>query len=264
MAGAMKLGDRHTAIMDAIHGDLLRQNPGAFVEEDGNATLVIPTKPFLTIDVSSLAEAVLPLAASPPAPARDDVLERIREMDFKAVYEEHHYQKLADDLASPPAREEAPAERDAFLSWLETEIDGASLDIGAAHQEGGKATDAEKEREATLCLVREQYQALRNRTSEPEAGEVEMTSASEVLSLMTRDPVIVAMKKNGLSDSQLIALGYALVADRKSHPAPATADKLRVAVEALETAQWALDERGPASAADEVRKALAALNEQPQ
>jgi hypothetical protein len=68
MADAMKLGDRHTAIMDAIHGDLLRQNPGAFVEEDGNATLVIATpKPFLTIDVSSLAEAVLPLAASPPA-----------------------------------------------------------------------------------------------------------------------------------------------------------------------------------------------------
>lgn len=61
-------GDLHTAIMDAIHGDLLRQNPDAFVEEDGNATLAIPTpKAFLTIDVSSLAEEVLAAFSAAPA-----------------------------------------------------------------------------------------------------------------------------------------------------------------------------------------------------
>lgn len=62
-------GDLHTAIMDAIHGDLLRQNPDASVEEDGNATLAIPTpKAFLTIDVSSLAEEVLGALKSTAAP----------------------------------------------------------------------------------------------------------------------------------------------------------------------------------------------------
>lgn len=53
-------GHRHTAIMDAIHSELMRQFPGALTEEDGNATLAIhATKPFLTIDVSSLAEVAL-------------------------------------------------------------------------------------------------------------------------------------------------------------------------------------------------------------
>lgn len=55
-----KQGDLHTLIMDLMHGDLMRQNPGAFAEEDGNSTIAIPVaKAFLTIDVSALAESVL-------------------------------------------------------------------------------------------------------------------------------------------------------------------------------------------------------------
>jgi len=60
-------------------------------------------------------------------------------------------------------------------------------------------------------------------------GKVELTSASEVLSLMPRDPVICTMRKAGLSDSALITLGYALVADRKDRLAalkPQTPDAL--------------------------------------
>lgn len=58
-------GHRHTAIMDAIHSELMRQFPGALTEEDGNATLAIHvTKPFMTIDVSSLAEVALDYPAS--------------------------------------------------------------------------------------------------------------------------------------------------------------------------------------------------------
>lgn len=66
-------------------------------------------------------------------------------------------------------------------------------------------------------------------------GEAELTSASEVLSLMTRDPVICTMRKAGLSDSALITLGYALVADRKDRAAlkPQTPDVLGEAREAF-------------------------------
>lgn len=82
-SGLPSRGDLHTALMDAIHGDLMRQNPGAFVEEDGNSTLAIPTsKAFLTVDVSSLAEAAL--AASPASPlpeggALDEIMAILRE-----------------------------------------------------------------------------------------------------------------------------------------------------------------------------------------
>lgn len=68
-SGLPSRGDLHTALMDAIHGDLMRQNPSAFVEEDGNSTLAIPTsKAFLTVDVSSLAESALTAAPASPLP----------------------------------------------------------------------------------------------------------------------------------------------------------------------------------------------------
>lgn len=60
-AERLRPGKIHTIIMDAVCSDLMRQNPGAFTEEDGNSTIAIPTagKPFLTIDVSTCAEQAL-------------------------------------------------------------------------------------------------------------------------------------------------------------------------------------------------------------
>lgn len=83
MADAMKLGDRHTAIMDAIREEIVRQFPDAFTE-DSDAEIVVPRSSpertvYVKLDVSSLAEAVLPLAASPPAPAREGVLSLSRD-----------------------------------------------------------------------------------------------------------------------------------------------------------------------------------------
>ena len=216
--------------------------------------------------------------------------ETIQSDDFKAL------------SASPPAREEAPelALEDAKLFGVGFIVDGQRVSPDRVTVCRGEEAPAEGAvgrllyeafwkrnggNEPAWCdqssairnmwdAIADDAQALRNRTSEPEAGEVEMTSASEVLSLMTRDPVIVAMKKNGLSDSQLIALGYALVADRKSHPAPATAAKLLVAVEAGAAAEDELDRVAEEDVTYEplmtrdalcvVRQALAALNEQPQ
>ncbi len=64
-----KPGDLHTQIMDLIHSDLMRQNPDAFAEEDGNSTIAIPVaKAFLTIDVSALAESVLASLQRPQTP----------------------------------------------------------------------------------------------------------------------------------------------------------------------------------------------------
>ncbi|MDM8352229.1 hypothetical protein [Brevundimonas diminuta] len=64
--------DHHTAFMDALHSDLMRQFPGSITEEDGNSFIIIETaRPFLTVDVSSLAEAILGQSAmlsAAPAP----------------------------------------------------------------------------------------------------------------------------------------------------------------------------------------------------
>lgn len=60
-------GSCHTALMDAIHGDLMRQHPGAITEEDGNSTIAIPANGFLKMDVSGLAEAALAALSAPPA-----------------------------------------------------------------------------------------------------------------------------------------------------------------------------------------------------
>lgn len=57
-------GQLHTDLMDAIHGDLMRQFPAAFTEEDGNSDIVIPaTASWVKVGVSELAEAALNIAA---------------------------------------------------------------------------------------------------------------------------------------------------------------------------------------------------------
>lgn len=48
-------------------------------------------------------------------------------------------------------------EGDDFQSWLENEIDEASMDVGAAHQEGASATPEERQRVKVLAEVHEQY-----------------------------------------------------------------------------------------------------------
>ena len=54
-------GHRHTALMDALHSDLMRQFPGSVTEEDGNSFIIIETpRPFLTVDVSALADHPAP------------------------------------------------------------------------------------------------------------------------------------------------------------------------------------------------------------
>lgn len=66
--------DHHTALMDALHSDLMRQFPGSITEEDGNSFIIIETpRPFLTVDVSSLAAAIFGQSAMlSAAPAPED------------------------------------------------------------------------------------------------------------------------------------------------------------------------------------------------
>ena len=62
-------GHTHTAMMDALFGELMRQWPEAFDEDEGNSTIAIPAAGgFVKLDVSSLAEVVLPMVAASPSP----------------------------------------------------------------------------------------------------------------------------------------------------------------------------------------------------
>lgn len=70
-------GYQHTAIMEAIRADLLRQHPDAF-SEDSDAEIVIPRKSpertvYVKLDISAIAEAVSPLPAT-PSPGRPHFL----------------------------------------------------------------------------------------------------------------------------------------------------------------------------------------------
>lgn len=69
-----------------------------------------------------------------PAPvltARDDVLERIRAMDFKAVYGEANYQKLADDLEeiALSVQPDSGGVVDERLKWFLKVIEGAGGEV---------------------------------------------------------------------------------------------------------------------------------------
>lgn len=176
-------------------------------------------------------------------------------------------------------REEAPAEgagEGAQADPLTWAITWARLIA-----EGNAASPSEA---ATTCL--RYLLALRNRTSEPEAGAVRRTmtinlSETEVAALED----LIAKKeldgpkifRNSFRLYQAVEMGAASVTWPESgplglpitHPAPATADKLKVAVEAMRgVIEWdkKTGYRIPYRVRDPLYAAidLAALNEQPQ
>lgn len=65
---APKTGHVHTAMMDAIREDIVRQHPGSFTEDTDSEIVIpvgaVPVTLYVKIDVSSLAEAAM-LQASP-------------------------------------------------------------------------------------------------------------------------------------------------------------------------------------------------------
>lgn len=81
--GPLSVGNLHTAIMEALAEDILRQRPDAFREEDENGfegDVIIPTgatpqSAFAKVNVSDLAEVILPLVA-PTAPVEASGSER--------------------------------------------------------------------------------------------------------------------------------------------------------------------------------------------
>jgi|GEM_PF-2971447 len=88
--GPLSVGNLHTAIMEALAEDIQRQRPDAFREEDENGfegDLVIPTgvtpaSAYAVINVSELAEVVLPIV-SPTAPVEASWLDEIDLYDDK-------------------------------------------------------------------------------------------------------------------------------------------------------------------------------------
>lgn len=153
--------------------------------------------------------------------------------------------------ASPPAREEAPAEG-AGLEWMLRNRVLPVLQTGEARH-----------------AVEQAIAALRNRTSEPEAGAVAASSAT----VRTGDEVWVRAKASDVCTSTVFVFvetihdkpmgNYVHWRDVRLSPAPATADKLRVAVEALGKAYraWIVEGGESVDVLERVGPVLAALNE---
>ncbi|MEN5147215.1 hypothetical protein [Brevundimonas diminuta] len=177
--------------------------------------------PALTTAFMTRAKHLLDLAEK----AEDDALEG----DEGCVWPVEALRVAYTDLSALATREEAPAEAgEAFLSWLEREIDEESCDIGATHQEGGSATERERSRLVTLSDVRAKYLALRaqppaREDAQPVApwGHAVKFGANGWGFADDEDPdAIDALKAD--PEYQVLAL--------YTHPVP---DALRVAVEAL-------------------------------
>ena len=171
--------------------------------------------------------------------------------------------------ASPPAREEAPAEGAGEREEIARIVDPGAW---ALQDEILARPDARREGiaqyTAPSLTKADRIRALRNRTSEPEAGPVAWRWRS---------------KQNPDAWYQIDACDVKMHRERGDEvqpiPAPATADKLKVAKEALERAQDRINvTRGPMGsfyrtesspeaiyeAKIAIAAALAALNEQPQ
>ena len=142
--------------------------------------------------------------------------------DDMIVRDAHHFANNLRPLlaASPPAREEAPAEG----------AGGKQLD--RLFYGGGEYVRADEAVRQIMALQAE-IAALRNRTSEPEAGEAwgfgwvyDSCGGAEIGKMV----VTKTAEANTFLRNVCAAGPVALY----THPAPATADKLRVVVEALE------------------------------
>lgn len=212
--------------------------------------------------------------ASMPAPekapsfddARRKLIHCIEQWDGETEYDAEDIAALADDIldvfASPPAREEAPAEG----AGERDEDTAAAIErlSAMAEQPDVPGFPYSMARFTGLRLV---LAALRNRTSEPEAGEAIPTNvywSAEGQNFYRMD----TRAGCGLKF-------YAKWRDRISefptepHPAPATADKLRVAVDLLNDCIWLDTDTGDYrvehdGSVEKARAILAALNEQPQ
>lgn len=162
--------------------------------------------------------------------------------------------------ASPPAREEAPAEGAGALdrAKLDKPMDlHIALDFADnPHRFDSLAAPADTKEELYRAL-KTIAAALRNRTSEPEAGAVAWRFPSVL------QPGLMMFTDAPPKDPNSAEPVY-------THPAPApataTADKLRVAVEALEKIKAIYRKTPPyhSEAQTIVNQTLAALNEQPQ
>lgn len=150
--------------------------------------------------------------------------------------------------ASPPAREEAPADgagEDDLAEFLARKFRANIYDY--PHKSVTKSD------EHTINLFADvAAEALRNRTSEPEAGVVAWLLENH----STGTGPICTVHPGEWPNTTVYPLF--------KHPAPATADKLRVAVEALERLADPRNIHFAGDAQVVASKALAVLNEQPQ
>ena len=174
--------------------------------------------------------------------------------------------------ASPPAREEAPAEGagdDAQWLWR---IPGRNWVLERTEPDVVREARVNGEWVKTEVIA---LSALRNRTSEPEAGAVawfgdgqyEPTEAMIEAGLETCRPGnhanMIASFKSMMQQAELDGLVVA-------HPAPATADKLKVAKETLEkiarrtSITFGRGEMSNQEAFSLAEYGLVCLNEQPQ
>lgn len=184
---------------------------------------------------------------------------------------------MSDDLMrAPPARKEAPAEgagdawkplydRHGYLNDPEglARIRSGLLEVKDWHDLPGAIVNCN-----SLARLLDTIDALRSRTSEPEAG----AAAWNVTLAPDTDPdwpeareldskVFYVLRPDGRKLGVVAAdEDDARSTIRELHPAPATADKLKVAVEALEK----IANKKHISSIGVARLALAALNEQPQ
>lgn len=218
--------------------------------------------------------------ASMPAPekapsfadARRKLIHCIEQWDGETEYDAEDIAALADDIldafGGPPAREEAPAEGAGEREEIARIIDPAAFLFAQDELMKGDPSQFNALSKADRIIA-----ALRNRTSEPEAGEaVPFMWAYEAVT----DGEWRAFPRQLQRADGSICPGRALF----THPAPATADKLREIAKGLDAAMSWVDypfvENNTPEAeirqrlgfmqkdAEPHRQALTALNEQPQ
>ena len=218
------------------------------------------------------------MPAPEKAPSFDDARRKlihcIEQWDGETEYDAEDIAALADDIldvfASPPAREEAPAEgvgvKKACAVFQEA-IDDFEADVADVLSEGSERADL-WDREITVnidTLKTVMSAALRNRTSEPEAGAVAWRVRWKPLERSQpgawREPMTERPK-----DEDFVGYEIQPLFDR---PAPATADKLREAAGLLNDCIWLDTDTGDYrvehdGSVEKARAILAALNGQPQ
>lgn len=97
-------------------------------------------------------------------------------------------------IVSRPSESSASVGGEAFVSWLERLADDASMDVGAAHQEGSVATTQEKARAFVLAsLVKEAKEHFALRTQAPAREGERITTAA----IQHSSGIIVTVERPG-------------------------------------------------------------------